>query len=76
MRVDSKHNRLINNILALTTNLISQKINGLFDLVEVSELLVRYFIKLCPRLDIFCRMVQTELEGTPRNHTITSGQEV
>jgi hypothetical protein len=76
MRIDGEHNRLINNVLALTTNLVRQKIYGLLDLVEVCELLVRYLIKLGPGLDIFCRMIQTELEWTPCNDTVTSRQEV
>jgi hypothetical protein len=59
MRIDGEHNRLINNVLALTTNLVRQKIYGLLDLVEVCELLVRYLIELGPGLDIFCRMIQT-----------------
>jgi len=76
MRVDRKHDWLINNILALTTNLVGQKVNRLLDFGEVGELLIWHLFELCPRLDIFCRMVQTQLEGTARNDTITSRQEV
>ena len=51
VREDVKDNRLVDNVLLLATDLICQKVNGLFDLLEVGEFLIGYFFEFGPRLD-------------------------
>ena len=53
MRENIEHDRLINNILLLATNFISEEVNGFLDLLEVGELLIRDLFEFGPRFNQF-----------------------
>ena len=76
MGIYRENNWLVNDIFTLPANFVSQELNGLFDLTEVSEFLVWYLIELGPWLNIFWRMVKTELKRTSCHDTITSRQKI
>ena len=52
MRIHCQNDWFIDNILALSTNFVCQKIYGLLHLCEVRELLVWYLIELSPWLNV------------------------
>lgn len=76
MRIDHKNDRLVNDVLGLSTDLVGQDINHLFDLLEVCELLSRNFIKFSPGSYVCACMIKSKLEGSSRDDTITSWQKV
>jgi len=76
MGVDRENDWFIDNVLTLTTDLICQEVNGLLDLSEVSELLVWHLIKLGPWLDLITDVIQSKLEWTSSDDTISPGEEV
>lgn len=76
VRVHGQDNWLVDDVLAFAANLVCQEVYRLFHLAEVSELLVRYLIELCPRLYVLWRMIQTQLERTSCHNSITSGEKV
>ena len=59
MRVNIENNRLINDILAFTTNLICDHINSGSDFAEISKLLPWHFFKDSPRRDSRWLMIKS-----------------
>jgi len=72
----SQDDRLVDDIFGSSANFVRQEVDRILDLAEVGELLVGDFFELCPRLNVLCAMVQSELKWTSRDDTITSWQEV
>jgi hypothetical protein len=76
MRVNRQNDWLINNVLTLTADLICEEFNSLLDFGEISKLLVWNLIKLCPWLDFFRGMIETQFQGSSGTDTITSWEEI
>lgn len=76
MRVDRQNDWLIDNIFTLTADLVGEEINRLLDLSKIRELLVGHLIELGPWGDVFGGVIQTQFQGSSRDDTITSGEEV
>ena len=53
VRVNVEHDRFIDDVLFLTTDLVCQEVDGILDFLKVCELLIWDFLKLGPRLDQF-----------------------
>lgn len=70
VRINIENDWFINDILLLSTNLICQKVNCLFDLLKVGEFLIWYLFKLCPRFNIFWSMIQSQFKWSSRNDTL------
>ena len=52
MGINIENDWLIDNVFLLAANFISQEVDGLFDLLEVSELLVGHLLEFGPRFNI------------------------
>lgn len=77
MREHLEDDRLVNDALTLTTDLVCHVLNLLSDLVEVSELLARNLLwKDSPGLTIVMQMCQSKLKRAASDNTTSSGQEV
>ena len=61
VRIDLQHDWFIYNIFTLSTNLISQEINSLLDLLEVLELLVGNLLEFRPWFHVVLHVIQSQL---------------
>jgi len=75
VRIDCQYDRLVDDVLALTTDFICKILNSRFDLSKVCELLLN-LVELGPRLTLFGSVVQSELQWTPCANTVSSWQAV
>jgi len=57
MRINVKNNRLIDNILSVTANLICDIVDGSSNLAEIVEFLAWYLLKYCPWLCWFLKQM-------------------
>ena len=77
VRVDIQHDWLVNDVVLISSDLISQSDDGLLNLGEISKFLSWHLLgELSPRLLALVLMVETQLEWTSRHYSITSGEEV
>ena len=75
VRIDGQHNWLVDDVLALSTHLVSQEVDCLLYFLEISEFPVRHFIKLAPWLCAW-GVVESQFEGPSSDHTVSSWEEV
>jgi len=76
VRVDGQHDGLVDDVLARTADLVREEVDGLLDLLEVGELLVRDFLELSPGLNIIWSMIKSEFERPSCNNSISSWQKI
>lgn len=76
MGVDSQHNWLIDDIFTFTADFVCQEVDCLFNFCKISELLVGNFVELCPWLNVLGCMIESQLQGSPCDDTITSWEEI
>lgn len=74
--VDSEYDRLIDDVFTLTTDLVCQEVDCLLHFWEISELLVCYLFEFGPGSRAVRLMVESQLERSSSDYTITSGQEI
>lgn len=77
VRKDLEHNRLVNDVFVGTAYLISESVDVVANLAEVSKLAARNFVwEDTVGFDGFVNVIQTQFQGSSSDHTVTSGKEI
>jgi hypothetical protein len=77
VRVDLEHDRLVNNVGAVSTDLIGQAHNVFLNFFEISKLFTGDLIReTSVGLNIVGGVVQTHFEGAASTETCSTGKEV
>lgn len=70
VRENVENNWFINNVLLLSADFICQEIDCFLHFLEVSEFFIGYFLKFCPRFNVFRCMIQSQLKWSSRHNTL------
>ena len=76
-RVDIEHDGFVHDVLLSASHFVSELVDAISHFVKLKELLAWELLEHSPRpLGRVLQMHQTQLQRSPRHHTLASGQEI